>query len=122
MGVSRAMSKTTLARQLRLEQTPAERKFWEILHSFRQSGWHFRRQAPIGPYIVDFVSKRAQLVFEIDGESHFTDEGLAHDHTRTVYLETRGYRVMRFNNLDVLTTSEGVYHAVNVALGEAPSP
>ena len=114
------MSKTTLARKLRLEQTPAERRFWEILHTFRQKGWHFRRQAPIGPYIVDFVCKPAQLIFEINGESHFTAEGLTHDYIRSAYLEQRGYRVMRFNNLEVLTTSEGVYHAVSVALGAHP--
>lgn len=114
------MSKTTLARKLRLEQTPAERKFWEILHTFRQDGWHFRRQAPIGPYIVDFVCKPEKLIFEIDGESHFTTEGIAHDQIRTVYLEQRGYRVVRFNNLEVLTTSEGVYHAVSMALAALP--
>lgn len=69
---------------------------------------------------MDFVCKPAQLIFEIDGESHFTDEGPAHDHARTIYLETRGYRVVRFNNLEVLTTSEGVYQAVSVALGALP--
>ena len=65
------MNKVALAQKLRLEQTPSERRFWAMLYTFRQSGWHFRRQAPIGPYIVDFVCKRARLVFEIDGESHF---------------------------------------------------
>jgi len=64
------MLKTPLARRLRRDQTPAERKFWELLHPYRKSGWHIRRQSPIGDYIVDFVCKRAGLVFEVDGKGH----------------------------------------------------
>jgi very-short-patch-repair endonuclease len=48
---------TTIARKLRLEQTAAERRFWLVIQSFRADGWHFRRQSPIGPYVVDFVCK-----------------------------------------------------------------
>jgi very-short-patch-repair endonuclease len=52
----------TFARKLRREQTPAERRFWRLLEPWRVSGHHFRRQAPIGPYVVDFVSKRGKLI------------------------------------------------------------
>ena len=51
----------SFARKLRLEQTPAERRFWALLHPWREAGWHFRRQAPIGPFVVDFVCKRNKL-------------------------------------------------------------
>ncbi|GLQ10176.1 endonuclease [Devosia yakushimensis] len=118
------MSSTTPARRLRLDQTPAERRFWAMLHTFRQSGWHFRRQAPIGPYIVDFACKRARLIFEIDGDSHFSDAGIAADRIRTQYLESRGYRVVRFTNHEVMTSGDGVYILVSQILdkaGDTPS-
>ncbi|KKC38722.1 hypothetical protein WH87_07290 [Devosia epidermidihirudinis] len=112
--------RTELARKLRREPTPAELRFWEILYTFRQSGWHFRRQVPVGPYIVDFACKRAKLAFEIDGDSHYSDAGLAADAVRTAYIEERGYRVVRFTNLDVLGNPEGVYLLVADALKSAP--
>ena len=84
---------TSFARSLRQQATPAEARFWVLLYTFRQAGWHFRRQAPIGPYITDFACKRAGLIFEIDGDSHYSDEGLP----QTAYarhicnLEVTGY-------------------------------
>ena len=108
----------TFARKLRREQTPAERRFWRLLEPWRVSGHHFRRQAPIGPYVVDFVSKRGKLIFEIDGDSHYTDAGLAHDRSRTDYLERLGYRVMRFTNSDVLGNGDGVFDTLRSVLGE----
>ena len=104
---------TSFARSLRQQATPAEARFWVLLYTFRQAGWHFRRQAPIGPYITDFACKRAGLIFEIDGDSHYSDEGLAADSLRTAYLQSRGYRVFRFTNGDVMTNPEGVFDVVN---------
>lgn len=109
------------ARRLRRDQTPAERRFWEILHPFRQAGGHWRRQAPIGPYIVDFACKRARIVFEIDGDSHFTEAGMRADVARTAYLVERGYRVVRFTNLEVLGNAEGVFAEVSARLRDTPS-
>ena len=109
-----------LARRLRQQSTPAEISFWIAIHTLRQGGWHFRRQAPIGPYIVDFVCKRAKLVFEIDGDSHYTDEGIARDAIRTDYLESRGYRVVRFTNLDLINP-DGVFEMVSGLLEDTPS-
>ena len=110
------MPNASVARRLRLQQTPAERKFWGILESHRTEGWLFRRQAPIGQYIVDFACKQVRLVFEIDGDSHYTDMGVAADATRTAYLASRGYRVVRFTNLDVMSNPEGVWFEVNAVL------
>ena len=90
------------------------------MHTLRQSGWHFRRQAPIGPYIVDFVCKRAKLVFEIDGDSHYSDEGIVRDAVRTEYLAMRGYRVVRFTNLDLINP-DGVFEMVSRLLEDTPS-
>jgi len=112
------MPGSTLARHLRRNLTPAEARFWTLLHPLRQSGWHFRRQAPIGPYIVDFACKRARLVIEIDGDSHFTDPGIARDTARSAYLASRGYRIIRFTNADVLTNPEGVFDTLVSVLAE----
>ena len=110
------MPNTTVARKLRRDQTPAERRFWEIIKSYRTDGWHIRRQSPIGPYIVDFACKQANVIFEIDGDSHYWDSGITKDAVRTAYLEGRGYTVIRFTNLDVMTNPEGIWHEVGSAL------
>ena len=112
------MPKTELARHLRRNFTPAETRFWNLLHPFRQSGWHFRRQAPIGPYIADFACKRSRLIVEIDGDSHYTDFGIARDTVRSAYLASRGYRIVRFTNDDVLANPDGVHDALVAVLAE----
>lgn len=108
----------TFARALRREQTAAERQFWAVLQPWRGNGWHFRRQAPIGPFVVDFVCKRAKLVFEIDGDSHYSDAGIAADERRTAFLAELGYRVMRFSNADVLGNADGMFEVLRGILGE----
>jgi very-short-patch-repair endonuclease len=116
------MPSTETARRLRRDQTLAERKFWELLYAFRQAGWHMRRQSSIGRYVVDFVCKRAGLVFEIDGDSHFLGGAEDRDLERTVYLASRGYQVIRFTNLDVLGNPEGVYSELMKLLGNPSTP
>ena len=115
------MPRTDLARHLRRNFTPAEASFWILLHPLRQSGWHFRRQAPIGPYIVDFACKRSRLIVEIDGDSHYTDPGIARDTIRSAYLASRGYRILRFTNHDVLANPDGVFETVTTVLAEFKS-
>ena len=66
----------SFARKLRREQTPAERRFWALLHPWRDAGQHWRRQAPIGPYIADFACKRLKLIIEIDGDTHYSGAGV----------------------------------------------
>ena len=108
----------TFARKLRREQTLPERRFWALTLPWRDAGLHWRRKSPIGPYVVDFVCKRQKLVDEIDGETHFSEAGLAHDAQRTAYLAERGYRVLRFTNDDVMQRGEGVFSLLTEALGE----
>lgn len=123
MGVP-MKDQVVFARGLRREQTAAERRFWVVLEPWRANGWHIRRQAPIGPFVVDFVCKRAKLVFEIDGDSHYSEAGIAGDERRTGYLMGLGYRVVRFSNVDVLESAEGVFEVLSGVLGpvEGPAP
>jgi len=111
----------SFARRLRREQTPAERRFWALILPWRDGGWHWRRQAPVGPYVVDFICKRIKLVVEIDGDSHYDAAGMAHDIRRTEYLAGLGYRVLRFSNTEVLDNAEGVFDSMRGALGEPGS-
>src|SRR5260370_12907792 len=110
------------ARALRRDLTPAERIIWQALRAHRMNGAGFRRQPPIGPYIVDFVSHAAMLIIEIDGGQHFKDAHEARDAIRDAHLGNRGFRVLRFNNHDVMTNREGVLTVIAAALGEAVAP
>ena len=105
------------ARWLRANQTDAERALWLRLRELRQQGHHFRRQAPIGPYIADFVCHSARLVIEVDGGQHGLDDEAAADARRTLWLEGEGYRVLRFWNPDILGNMDGVMQVVREALG-----
>ena len=86
------------ARRLRKNQTDAERRLWLVLRDRRLAGYKFRRQRPIGPYIVDFVSIRHRLVIEVDGSQHADSQT---DERRTAWLKQHGWRVIRVWNHDV---------------------
>jgi ATP-dependent DNA helicase RecQ len=110
------------ARELRQPQTPAEKKLWAHLRNRQLGGFKFRRQHPIGPFIVDFYCAACQLVIEIDGESHA--EQVEYDLARTAWLNEQGYHVVRFINRDVFQHLDDVLEAI---LGEcqklsSPSP
>jgi very-short-patch-repair endonuclease len=110
------MDSTARARELRRRMTDAERRLWRYLRR-HFLGVHFRRQVPIGPYIVDFASLQRRLVLEIDGGQHL---GSLDDEIRDRWLTARGYRVLRFWNHEVLKNTEGVLTAIASALeGEA---
>ncbi len=97
------------ARGLRRRQTDAEGKLWEKLRG-RQLGIKFRRQQPIGPYVVDFCCLERLLVIEVDGGQHVDQ---AHrDAERDAWLEGQGFRVLRFWNNDVLENIEGTLTAI----------
>jgi len=110
------------ARSLRRELTPAERIVWYGLRAHRLEGASFRRQTPIGPYIVDFVSHTTKLIVEIDGGQHFEDGHAARDRKRDTYLATKGFRVLRFSNHDVMTNRTGVLEAIAEAVQKARAP
>ena len=99
---------------LRRSPTDAEERLWYWLRRRHLGGWRFRRQAVIGPFIVDFVCLAARLIVEVDGSQHADN---AADVARTRWLEGEGYRVIRFWNDDVLTATETVVEAIGDALG-----
>jgi len=106
---------------MRAQPTDAERILWQRLrHDIALTGSHFRRQALIGPFIVDFVSRRAKLVIELDGGQH--DVQRSADEVRTGKIEAEGYRVLRFWNHDVFGNLEGVLSEIQSALSPTPNP
>ena len=105
------------AKLLRAEQTPAERILWELLRAGR-TGIKFQRQVVIAPYIADFASRSHRLVIELDGDTHVGRED--YDARRTAYLESRGYRVLRFTNGDMMKNREAVVRAILIELGRDP--
>jgi very-short-patch-repair endonuclease len=100
------------ARRLRREKTDAERKLWRDLREFNRQGFHFRQQAPIGPYIADFADLGEKLVIELDGGQHSEPKVLKTDAARTRWLQSNGYRVLRFWNNDVLTNTLSVMDTI----------
>ena len=80
----------------------------------------FSRQMPVGPYICDFLSRRALLVIEVDGDSHVAT--VEHDAKRDAFLRARGLRILRFSNADVMGNLEGVVHVISAALADSPTP
>jgi very-short-patch-repair endonuclease len=109
------------AMQMRAAPTDAERVLWQRLRfEIALAGSHFRRQALIGPFIVDFASRKARLVIELDGGQH--DERREADERRTRFIEGRGYRVLRFWNHEVLGNMDGVLQVIQVALTPTPDP
>jgi very-short-patch-repair endonuclease len=94
------------AKQFRQNPTPAEKKLWqEYLRNFK---FRILRQRPIDRFIVDFYCAALKLVIEIDGDSHFTEEGKEYDQERTKVLEGHGLRVVRFTNEEVMNCFESV--------------
>jgi very-short-patch-repair endonuclease len=94
------------ARSLRSQQTDAEARLWYHLRAHRFLGLKFKRQQPIGPYIVDFICMQKSLVIELDGGQHA--QAHAYDAQRSAYLEAQGFRVLRFWNNEVLNDTESV--------------
>ena len=107
------------AKRLRADVTPQERLVWAALRDLNRAfGAHFRRQAPIGPYIVDFADYTRRLVIEIDGSGHGGDA----DAVRDAYLTGQGFQVLRFWNSEVSGNLEGVLQNFMDALNVAPPP
>ena len=107
---------------LRTESTNAERIIWRVVRAHRLNGVGFRRQTPIGPYIADFVSQAAKIVIELDGGQHYENLHEAQDARRDNFLRSKGFRVLRFSNYDVMTNLEGVWDIIATAVGAAAAP
>jgi very-short-patch-repair endonuclease len=111
----------TRARTMRLSPTEAERKlWWHLRHRLSVSATHFRRQVRLGPYIVDFASHGLRIVIELDGGQHAVQS--KRDATRSKFLESEGYRVIRFWNNEVLTNIDGVLEMIQSAILATPTP
>jgi very-short-patch-repair endonuclease len=101
------------AKELRKNLTPAEQKLWSALRN-DQLGVNFRRQHAVGPYIADFCCIQKKLIIELDGGQHLEQE--QYDAERTQFLQSKGYRVMRFWNNDVMKNLNGVISTIQDAL------
>ena len=110
------------ARTLRRNSTNAEQFIWNALRAHRLNGASFRRQTPIGPYVADFVCHAANLIVELDGGQHFESRQMKRDAKRDAFLLSKGYRVLRFNNHDVMANRQGVLETIASALEATPSP
>jgi very-short-patch-repair endonuclease len=104
------------AKKLRANTTPHERILWRALKELPTDGTHFRRQAPIGPYIVDFFCPAKRLVIELDGGHHNEDETAGRDRERQLWLEQEGYRVIRFWNSEINDNLTAVLERIYVEL------
>jgi very-short-patch-repair endonuclease len=107
------------ARTMRRTATPAERKLWFVLRNHQLAGLKFRRQMPLGPFIVDFYCPAVRLVIELDGVSHSDSTT---DAVRDGWMRRHGIRTLRFTNGDVLGNLEGVVMAIRTRVSETPPP
>lgn len=106
------------AKTLRTHQTEAEQRLWYHLRAHRFMGLKFKRQKPMGRYIVDFVCMERRLIIEIDGGQHA--EQLEYDQHRDMWLRSQGYTVLRFWNNDVMQQLEGVLEQIRITLSPTP--
>jgi very-short-patch-repair endonuclease len=117
--------KTIRARTLRKAMTRYEKQLWQRLRE-GALGASFRRQHPVGVYIVDFAAPSISLVIEVDGGQHGTDEAVAHDTQRTQFLASRGWTVIRFWNAEIFDNLDGVvetiWHKVQEMQSHQPPP
>ncbi|CZV31332.1 endonuclease domain-containing protein [Enterobacter hormaechei] len=98
------------SKQLRKQMTPEEVRLWYLLRGRRFFGYKFRRQMPVGPYIVDFACFKAKLIIELDGGQHQDEEN--YDSRRTAFLNTNGWEVVRFWNNEFRTNEDEVLMAI----------
>jgi very-short-patch-repair endonuclease len=108
------------ARELRKEMTAAEQALWTALRGRRMAGLRFRRQHPVGRFVLDFYCPAAKLCVAVDGGIH--DEQTERDEERSALLAAGGYRVLRIRNEEVLTAIPSVLTRIETAVKQAPEP
>ena len=113
------MDQRDFAKTLRQNMTDAEQLLWRHLRAHRLDGQKFRRQQPIGPYVVDFVHFGARVIVEADGGQHNDN---ANDQARDACLAAQGFKVLRFWNNEILQSADAVLAMIWAAVTEAPSP
>ncbi|MES9942326.1 MAG: DUF559 domain-containing protein [Candidatus Thiodiazotropha sp. 6PLUC2] len=107
------MDQRNFAKGLRKNMTDAERLIWKQLRAHRLSGQKFRRQQPIGPYVVDFVHFGARLIIECDGGQHNES---TKDHRRDTWLRQQGFQLLRFWNHEIMNQTESVLTTIFSAI------
>jgi very-short-patch-repair endonuclease len=112
--------KRRTAKALRENTTAAEDILWRQLRRFEIDGTHFRRQVTIGPYIADFACLARRLIIEVDGSQHGEVANIQRDEVRTHWLNSEGYRVLRFWNNDVMNRTEAVLEAIYTEIAVTP--
>jgi very-short-patch-repair endonuclease len=103
---------TEAARKLRRKQTEEEKRLWFKLRENQAGGFKFRRQEPIGKYIVDFVNLENKVIIEIDGRVHQDTETRKNDRQRTVWFNSEGYKVIRFWNSTIINDLNSVVNKI----------
>lgn len=120
MGVKKLTGSSQIAKALRKRPTDAERLLWKHLRLKQLDGLKFRRQEPIDQFIVDFVCYEARVIIEADGGQHNKS---TIDATRDAYLQSQGFKVLRFWNNDILSNIQGVMESIGRVCSEhSPSP
>jgi len=109
------------ARYLRKSQTDAESLLWSRLRARQLTGIKFRRQHPIGPYVLDFYCAEAHLAVEVDGSQHLESIAINQDQARTKFLENKSIKVIRFWNHEVLENLDAVLESIIFTLDEIMS-
>ncbi len=107
---------TPFSKNLRKKMTPWETKLWRYLRAKRVWNYKFKRQVPIGDYIVDFCCQKKKLVIELDGGGHSDAFAKTQDQRRGAYLESKGYTILRFWNNEIDKNIEGVLDTINKQL------
>lgn len=108
------------SQRLRREMTDAERTLWQKIRRRQLKGHQFFRQKPIGKYIVDFYCPRARLIIEIDGGQHYEKRNQVEDKKRDAELQTIGFRVIRYTNLDIVKSLNSVVEDILKILPNPP--
>jgi len=101
-----------ISRHLRSNMTDAEKLLWSKLRAKQLKGRQFYRQRIIGDYIVDFYCPQANLIIELDGGQHYTDEGIKKDKMRDNYIREQGYKILRFSDREIFENLEGVIERI----------
>jgi len=116
--IAKMKTASSRARELRTKPTLAEQKMWALLRDRRLAEYKFRRQQPVGPYILDFYGEKLRLAVELDGSGHMQTAQKDHDLMRDRFIRSEGVRVLRFWNNDVMKQTDSVLQRIIDASSE----
>lgn len=110
------------AKQMRRSMTEAETILWSKLRGRQRNGWQFRRQHPVGQFILDFACVKAHLAIEVDGATHSEEAEIRYDEQRSAYLRSKGWNMLRVQNKDIYDELDGVLFLIDDQLRYAEFP